>query len=109
MPQAEVSKSMEKYTSHFFDLHGCLQHLDITVMGKEKFLARINDLKTATRTRKQQKIDLKSQYDIAHLRPIACKWTVFNTQSSVLISKPLTQIILFHLLQQQRQGKVTTL
>lgn len=76
MPQSEVSKSIEKQTRHFFEVQGCLsiQHLDITVMGKAKILAQINNLKIKTSTRKQEKLDLKSQYNnCAHLRPIACR------------------------------------
>lgn len=76
MPQSEVSKPIEKQTSHSFEVQGCLstQHLDITVMGKAKILAQINNLKIKTSTRKQEKIDLKSQYNNrAHLRPIACR------------------------------------
>lgn len=45
------------------------------------------------------------------LDPLHVDKTVFNTQNSVLINKPLNSelIILFHLLQQLGQGKVTTL
>lgn len=77
MPQAEVLKSMEKQTSHFYEAHGCLfmQHSDITVMGNAEILAWIYNLKIETSSRKPKKPDFKSLYDnfTHHPRPITCR------------------------------------
>lgn len=74
MPQAEVPKSMEKQTSHFYEAQGCLsmQHSDITVEGNAEILAWIYNLRIETSSRKPKKLDFKSLYDnfAHHPRPI---------------------------------------
>lgn len=77
MPQAEVPKSMEKQTSHFYEVQDCLsvQHSDITVMGNAEILAWSYSLKIETSSGKQKQLDFKSWYDnfAHHLRPITYK------------------------------------
>lgn len=60
MPQEEIPISMEKQTSHFYEIQGCLsvQHSGLTAMGNADILAQIYNLNIETSSRKQKNLIL---------------------------------------------------